>query len=106
VSPRSVDDFDQILWQVSHKNTHVFKDDDGWYLLFLNECEHLQQDGRCGIYEIRPQICREHSNDYCEYDISIEEGSDLYFKDHKSLDDYCRKRFKTWDKRFKKYEEL
>ena len=98
-----MDDFDHLLWQVSHKNLHIYKDSDGWYLLFLNECQHLQSDGRCGIYETRPKICRDHTNDFCEYDITIEESSELYFSDHKALDDYCRKRFKSWDKRFSKY---
>lgn len=101
ITPSGIDDFDKLLWQVSHENTHVFKDCDGWYLRFMSKCEHLQQDGRCGIYERRPKVCREHTNDFCEYDVSVEEVSDLYFTDFKSLDAYCRKRFKTWDRRFK-----
>lgn len=100
--PSTMRDFDLLLWQVSHKNIHVFKDDDGWFLLILNECTHLQKDGRCGIYDVRPLICRDHSNDYCEYDVSIEDGSQLYFDGYEALDAYCRKRFKSWDKRFKK----
>ncbi|MGB3623970.1 YkgJ family cysteine cluster protein [Ketobacter sp. MCCC 1A13808] len=100
--PTSMRDFDLLLWQISHKNVHIFKDSEGWYLLFLSECLHLLDDGRCGIYEKRPLICRDHSNDYCEFDVSIEEGSDLYFGSYEALDKYCRKRYKGWDKRFKK----
>lgn len=34
--------------------------DDGTLLLFVNgQCPHLNEDGLCGIYETRPQICRE-----------------------------------------------
>jgi len=99
-APRSIREFDHLLWQLSHQNLHVFKDSEGWFLLILGECEHLASDGRCGIYEKRPLVCREHTNDYCEYDDSIESGSELYFRDHKDLDAYCRKRFKQWDKRF------
>jgi uncharacterized protein len=62
----------------------------------------LQEDGGCGIYETRPQICRDHSNDYCEYDTTAESGFDLFFGDYDSLLTYCKKRFKKWDKRFKK----
>ncbi len=100
--PSSMKDFDLLLWQVSHKNVHLFKDDEGWFLLILSSCTHLQDDGRCGIYEVRPLICRDHDNAYCEYDVSIEEGSELYFSGYDDLNRYCRKRFKGWDKRFKK----
>ncbi len=102
--PRSMKDFDHLLWQVSHRNVALFKDEDGWYLL-LNDaaCVHLQDNGNCGIYATRPQICREHSNDYCEYDAPAEEGFELYFDGYETLDAYCRKRFKKWDKRFKKW---
>lgn len=100
--PTTMKDFDLLLWQISHKNTHIFKDEEGWFLLMLNGCTHLLDDGRCGIYEKRPLICRDHSNDYCEFDVSIEDGSELYFDGYDALDKYCRKRFKSWDKRFEK----
>ena len=32
------------------------------------ECKHLQSDNRCGIYDTRPQICRDYSTDNCEYE--------------------------------------
>lgn len=101
-TPRSMSDFDYLLWQVSHAGTHAYKDEDAWYLLIPGRCQHLQLDGRCGIYTTRPAICRSHSNDYCEYDSPAEEGFELYFDDYHKLDNYCRKRFKGWDKRFKK----
>ena len=66
--------------------------------MFETTCKHLQKDGRCGIYEIRPQICRDHSNDFCEYDQPPEEGFDLYFPDYDSLLKYCKKRFNRWDR--------
>ena len=102
VTPRSVYDFDLLLWQISHPNIHIYKDDEGWYLVFLSQCQHLLSSGRCGIYEKRPMICREHSNDYCEFDTTIEGDSELYFHNYQELDTYCRKRFKSWDKRFDK----
>ena len=95
-TPRSKQDFDYLLWQVSHRNVRVYKDEGAWYLLFDSPCNHLGRDGRCGIYETRPQICREHSNDYCEFDAPAEEGFELYFDGYESLLNYCRKRFKRW----------
>lgn len=100
-TPRSRYDFDHLLWQVSHENVQAYKDEDGWYLLINNKCAHLAADGRCGIYDTRPQVCREYSNDFCEFDASAEDGFTLFFDGYASLLKYCRKRFKHWDKKDK-----
>lgn len=100
--PKTKSDFQQLLWQVSHENVKIYKDEDGWTLLIEGKCTHLHPNGDCGIYDVRPEICREHSNDYCEYDAPSEDGFDLYFPDYESLLKYCRKRFKKWDKQFEK----
>jgi hypothetical protein len=94
--PRSKYDFEILLWQVSHQGVGVYKDDDGWFVMFETRCSHLEHDGRCGIYEDRPTICRTHDNDYCEYDAPAEEGFELYFPDYPTLLGYCQKRFKKW----------
>ena len=101
-APRSMEDYDLLLWQVSHANTQIYKDEDGWFLLVNNRCLHLHPDGRCGIYDDRPQICRDHSNDECEFDGPC--GHDdfkLFFPNYDALLKYCRKKFKHWDKRIK-----
>jgi len=105
-TPRAMHDFDHLLWMISHADTRIYKDEDGWYLLVLRKCLHLQDDGRCGIYDERPSVCREHSNDFCEFDQPADEGFDLYFEDYRSLEKYCRKRFKSWGKRFKIFEKM
>ncbi len=94
--PRSKYDFEILLWQVSHKGVGVYKDDDGWFVMFETPCSHLEMDGRCAIYEDRPTICRTHDNDFCEYDAPAEDGFELYFPDYPSLLAYCNKRFKRW----------
>ena len=96
VAPRSKSDFEHLLWQVSHQGVEIYKDDSDWYLLINGRCEHLQPDGRCGIYAQRPSICREYENDWCEYDVPAEEGFELHFRNYQQLLDYCKKRFKTW----------
>lgn len=98
-TPRSMDDFDLLLWQVSHRGVSLYKDPDGWFLLVEAPCVHLQADGGCGIYADRPQICRDHSNEYCEFDAPAEESFDLFFPDYQALLAYCRRRFKRWDRR-------
>lgn len=101
-APRSMADFDHLLWQLAHHNVQAYKDEDGWFLCLLTACRFLQGDGRCGIYETRPQICRDYSNDYCEYDAPAEEGFELFFASYESLLEYCRRRFKNWDRRFRR----
>ncbi|MDH5600502.1 MAG: YkgJ family cysteine cluster protein [Gammaproteobacteria bacterium] len=99
-TPRSMDDFDHMLWQLAHKDMQAYKDEDGWFLIANNKCQFLKADGGCNIYETRPQICRDYSNDYCEYDEPAEIHFEFYFKTYQELDEYCRKRFKKWDQRF------
>ncbi len=94
---RSKADFDHVLWQVSHANVEVYRDKDGWYLLIRGRCEHLGRDGACAIYATRPQVCRDYSNDWCEFDEPAETHFSHHFRDHAALLAYCRKRFKTWD---------
>jgi Fe-S-cluster containining protein len=96
-TPRKKSEFQVMLWQVAHKSVEFYKDSDGWFLMFLTPCEHLDNQGGCGIYDSRPEICRDHSNDYCEYDSPAEEGFEYYFRNYEELLAYCRKRFKKWD---------
>ena len=98
---RSIADFDHLLWQVSHEHVEAYKDEDGWFLLIRGSCEHLQPDGACGIYEQRPQVCRDYTNDWCEFDAPAEKGFSLHFTDSGQLLEYCRSRFRGWDKRHK-----
>ncbi len=98
-TPRSKQDFRQLLWQVSHRNVKLYKDSDGWTLLVDGHCQHLEIDGRCGIYKDRPDICHQHSNSYCEFDAPAEAGFELYFETYFDLLKYCEKRFKRWQKK-------
>ena len=99
-TPRSIDDFDHLLWQMAHKDIQVYKDEDGWFLLAMNKCQFLLPQGGCGIYETRPQVCRDYKNDFCEYDAPAEEGFEFYFRSYDELNKYCKKRFKKWTRRF------
>lgn len=97
-TPRTKADFEHLLWQVSHQDVSVYRDEDGWFLLVDRPCVHLGEKGMCMIYDRRPDVCREYSNDFCEYDAPAEEGFDLYFPDYDTLRKYCKKRFKRWSK--------
>lgn len=105
-TPRSMADFDLLLWQLAHRDTQAYKDEDGWFLLVNNPCRHLQPGGRCGIYDSRPQVCRDHSTDDCEVDGPA--GADdfeLFFPDEAALEAYCRRKFRNWDARFEKSDK-
>lgn len=103
-TPKTKEDFDHLLWQVSHENINIFKDADGWFLHIYARCNHLLPGGVCGIYETRPWVCREYDNDFCEFDESIPEASEKFFSTYEQLEKYCRKRFKKWPRRFELYE--
>ncbi|MFN7965318.1 MAG: YkgJ family cysteine cluster protein [Acidobacteriota bacterium] len=44
-----------------HEDTWVWVDDDEWYVQVDRKCKHLQSNNLCGIYETRPQICRDYA---------------------------------------------
>lgn len=67
-TPEDRTDFEYIRWFLLHDRATVFKEDEDWYLLVHTECRHLQSDNRCGIYETRPNVCREYSTKDCEYE--------------------------------------
>ena len=96
LAPRTRADFDHLLWQVAHRGVQVFKDGSGWHLLIHAPCQHLQPDGRCVIYAVRPQVCRDYDNDWCERDEPAARHFALHFVDHSALLAYCRSRFKRW----------
>lgn len=96
-TPRTKADFEHMLWQVSHEHVEIYKDSDGWYLLIRGHCEHLlAPDGACAIYADRPQVCRDYSNDWCEFDEPAEKHFALHFCGYAELLAYCKKRFKRW----------
>lgn len=67
-SPDCLRDLDFMRWFLLHDRASIFVEDESWYLLVHTTCKHLLPDNRCGIYETRPEICREYSTDNCEYD--------------------------------------
>jgi Fe-S-cluster containining protein len=66
--PETFAEWEYIRWYLLHHGATVFREDDTWYLLVHSECKHLLSDNRCGIYDTRPQICRDYSTKDCEYE--------------------------------------
>jgi Fe-S-cluster containining protein len=67
-TPETFEEFEYVRWFLLHDRASVFKEDGDWYMLVHTKCKHLQDDNRCGIYDTRPQICRDYTTDVCEYD--------------------------------------
>ena len=84
--PKKRRDYDFIRWYLLHDRASVFVEDGTWYLLVHTACKHLREDYRCGIYETRPQICRDYSTDDCEYD--DEWAYEQYFETPEQVAEY------------------
>lgn len=85
-TPTTRKDFDYIRWYLLHGETGVFTEDDDWYLLVHAACQHLQPDNRCGIYQTRPQICRDYSTADCEYEDDY--VYERYFETSEQVEEY------------------
>lgn len=85
--PANRRDFDFIRWYLLHDRASVFVDEEEWYLLVHTTCKHLQADQRCGIYETRPQICRDYTTKNCEYEDDW--VYDKYFETPEQIAEYC-----------------
>ena len=68
--PTAAKDFDTIRWYLMHEGIVVWVQDGDWYIEVRTVCKHLQPDNMCGIYETRPEVCRDYgasTDDPCEY---------------------------------------
>lgn len=66
--PTDTQEFEYLRWFLLHDHATAFVEEKSWYLMVHTTCRHLQSDNRCGIYETRPQICRDYSTVDCEYE--------------------------------------
>ncbi len=89
-TPEDLADFEYIRWFLLHERATVFKEDDDWYLLVHTDCRHLQDDNRCGIYDTRPQVCRDYSTKDCEYEDDW--TYDFYLERPEQVAEYMRSR--------------
>ena len=80
-TPTAHEDYEHIRWYLMHEGVAVWMDDGDWYIEIRTVCKHLQPDNSCGIYETRPQICR-------DYGTEDEEGPCEFFTDDLKYDLY------------------
>ena len=86
-TPVDLEDYEFIRWYLVHDHATVFTDDAQWYIMIHTTCRHLQTDNRCGIYDTRPQICRDYTTDNCEFEDDW--TYDLYFEAPEQIRQYA-----------------
>ena len=81
--PENRRDYESLLWKLAHEKVSIYVYRNKWYIMIHTRCNFLTPDNKCGIYEHRPYLCKEHSVENCEYT-----GDDYGFSRHfKSYDD-------------------
>ncbi len=86
--PRNDEDCDYIIWFLLHENISVWVDDEHvWYIEFKTPCKGLQNE-LCSIYDRRPQVCREYSQENC---LNTELDDDIVFNTPEEFLEYVRK---------------
>lgn len=92
-TPEDEEDFEDIKWYAAHKNVSVYVDEDNeWHVEFKTSCDYLDKDGLCSIYNKRPNICREYSQDECPFHNEYNEK--YTFKSIEDVESYIDNVFK------------
>jgi uncharacterized protein len=84
--PETREEFEFLRWFLLHEHATAFTEDGSWYVCVHTVCKHLQSDNRCGIYETRPQICRDYTTKDCEYEDDW--VYDQYFETAEQVEEY------------------
>jgi Fe-S-cluster containining protein len=94
-----------ILWYLYHDGVGVYTDGEDWMVTFDTRCRHLQDDNRCRIYEVRPQICREFDETSCEVNaddlgttfVTVPEFLTYLKQNHRRIHTLLAKRYRPSD---------
>ncbi len=90
--PRTRRDFDDLRWYLMHENVSIFVEDGDWYIQFNTRCRNLRADNLCGVYETRPEICREYKAGDCDYS-GGDYDYEYWFTHPDQMDAFIRQRF-------------
>ncbi len=86
--PEYMDDWNDMLWIMAHRDAQIYMNDDKWYVLVNNPCRFYDPARGCLIYPKRPRICREHTWKDCEY--KEDYNFDLHFHSYEELERFIR----------------
>ena len=90
-TPTEEADFDNLRWFIAHRDASVHVDEGEWCVEFKMPCEKLAPDGKCTVYDIRPQMCRDYASNMLKDGLcggfqNIYETFDHYFETLEELD--------------------
>ena len=99
--PATARDYDQLRWYLMHPGVRIYVEDStgGWFIQFMSRCRFLQPDNLCGIYETRPQICRDLKPTECEF--ALGPGDRHLFANLEEFDRWLAERDRVKTKRRK-----
>ena len=89
--PASRRDYDDIRWYLMHEAISVFVEEGDWFVQIQTRCKNLEANNLCGIYDTRPEICREYEPGSCDYSDGSY-GYDHLFTHPKQIEDHYYKR--------------
>lgn len=91
-APTTPRDFDILRWYLMHVGVRVYCEESSgsWFVQFLTRCRFLRDDDLCGIYETRPQICRDLDATLCEF--ALGPGDRWLFTTLEELDSWLAER--------------
>ena len=88
-TPTTPEEYDNLRWYLAHEGVHAFIEEEKWYLSIQTKCQYLEADSKCGIYEDRPQICRDYSTDNCDFYVGDYEF-EQYFTSPDQIEAYAQ----------------
>ena len=87
--PEDADDYDELRWFLAHEGCYIYIDDDEWHINVESRCRFLGTDGRCAIYDHRPDVCRDFGHaEECEF--TGEFDFEHTFRNLRELEDYAK----------------
>ena len=96
-TPRTKKDWEEIKWMVCHKDVNVFQDhENDWLIEFRADCDYLDEKHKCTIYEKRPSVCSDHSNQDCI--IHSDDYFKIRFTSLEDVENYLKKKNYKWMK--------
>ena len=91
-TPETREDYDDIRWYLCHEAVTVFVEDGDWYVNIKNRCRNLNGQNRCDAYAQRPQLCRDYSEERCDF-TEGEYDYELHFTDDRQMAEYIKIKF-------------
>lgn len=92
--PRLRCDRDEHRWLLMHEGIELWVESRQWYMLVHTRCTNLTRDNKCGIYAHRPDVCREHDEEACEFD-GVDPDTRI-FRTADEYDEYLESRGLRW----------